>query len=146
MENYRTGSHTRYDIKVHIVWITKYRKKILQGDIASRVRDLIREICLVEEVEILKGHVSSDHVHLLVSYPPKLSVSKLVMRIKGKTSRKLLMEYTEVKKKFWGNHIWARGYFAASTGNVTDEVIKAYIESQDHAPTSSDNDFSIEPN
>lgn len=146
MENYRSGSHTKYDIKVHIVWITKYRSKVMKGDIAHRLRELLREICMSEEIEIIKGHVSSDHVHLLVSYPPKLSISKMVMRMKGKTSRKLLQEYTEIKKKFWGNHIWARGYFAASSGNVTDEVIKAYIENQDHAPTSDNENFSIEPN
>ena len=145
MENYRSGSHTRYDIKVHLVWVTKYRKKILQGAIAHRTRELIREIYLAEEVEIIKGHISSDHVHLMLSYPPKLSISKLAMQIKGKTSRKLLLEYTEIKRKFWGNHVWARGYFSASTGNATDEVVKAYIENQDHVSKSDDDGFSVEP-
>lgn len=144
MENYRTVSHTKYDIKVHIVWITKYRKKVLRGDIARRVRYLLREICLSEEIQILKGHVSSDHIHMLVSIPPKLSISKMMMHLKGKTSRKLMQEYGEIKRKFWGNHIWARGYFAASSGNVMDEVIMSYIENQEEEPP--DHDFSIEPN
>ena len=144
MEHYRTGSHTRYDLKIHLVWVTKYRKKVLYGEVAKRIRELIREVCFSEDVEILKGHVSSDHIHVFVSYPPKLSVSKLVMRIKGKSSRKIMMEFTEISRQFWGRHIWARGYFAASSGNVTDEVITQYIESQNHAPSSSDEDFSIE--
>jgi len=117
----------------------------LRGKIAHRTRELIREICLSEEVEIIKGHISSDHVHLLLSYPPELSISKLALRIKGKTSRKLLIEFTEIKRKFWGRHVWAQEYFAASTGNVTDEVVEAYIESQDDAPKSDDAGFSIEP-
>ena len=130
MAEYREGSHSRYDLKIHVVWITKYRKKVLVGDIAVRVRELIREICLANDIQIVKGHVSLDHIHLLISYPPHMSVSKIVQYLKGKSSRKLLQEYTELRKKFWGQHIWARGYFAVSTGTVTDEVIKQYIENQ----------------
>lgn len=139
--DYRAGSHSRYDLKVHIVWITKYRKKVLKGDVSNRVRELIREICKANEVEIIKGHVSTDHIHLLVSYPPSLSVSKLVQYVKGKTSRRLLQDYTELRKMFWGQHLWARGYFAASVGTVTDEVVKEYIEKQDIA--TKDDDFKI---
>jgi putative transposase len=139
--DYRAGSHSRYDLKVHIVWITKYRKKVLKGDVSHRVRELIREICKANEVEIIKGHVSVDHIHLLVSYPPSLSISKLVQYVKGKTSRRLLQDYTELRKMFWGQHLWARGYFAASVGTVTDEVVKEYIEKQDVA--TKDDDFKI---
>ena len=110
MEYYRKGSHSVYDLKVHIVWITKYRKPVLFGDVAVRLRDLIREICRTMEVDILKGHVSKDHVHLFVSIPPQLSVSKLAGRIKGKTSRKLLAENRRLAKEFWGRHLWARGW------------------------------------
>ncbi|MEM9675305.1 MAG: IS200/IS605 family transposase, partial [Bacteroidota bacterium] len=100
MSNYRKGSHTRYDLKIHIVWITKYRKPVLRGMIAKRVRELIREICLANEIQIIKGHVSKDHIHLLISYPPRLSVAKIAQYLKGKTSRKLLQEFTEIKKQF----------------------------------------------
>ena len=141
MAYYRKGSHTKYDIKIHIVFVTKYRKAILKGDLAKRVRQLIREICLANEVQIIKGHISRDHIHLLLSYPPRLSVAKLAQYIKGKTSRKLLQEYTEIRKKFWGSHIWARGYFAVSTGNVTDELIAEYIDKQDIEQK--DDDFKI---
>jgi putative transposase len=99
--------------------------------VADRVRTLIREICNQNEVEILKGHVSKDHVHLFVSVPPYLALSKLMQALKGKSSRKLLSENKELSRQFWGRHFWARGYFAASSGNITDEVIMQYIENQD---------------
>ncbi len=105
MEHYHKGSHSVYDLKIHLVWITKYRKPVLFGDVAVRVRDLIREICKSLDVEILKGHVSKDHVHLFVSIPPQLSVSKMVGRVKGKTSRKLLAENRKLAKQFWGGCI-----------------------------------------
>lgn len=135
MENYRKSSHTVYDIKYHIVWITKYRKPILRGEIAERARDLIRETCLSNDVEVIKGHVSKDHVHIFVSVPPHLAVSKLVQKIKGRSSRKMLMEYQSLSKAFWGRHMWARGYFVVSSGNITDEVIMKYIEGQGKEPT-----------
>ncbi len=93
MENYRKSPHCTYDIKYHLVWITKYRKPVIVGKIAVKTRKLIRMICQGNEVEILAGHVGSDHIHLLVSVPPHLSPSKLVQYIKGNTSRKLQMEY-----------------------------------------------------
>jgi len=97
MENYRKSSHTVYDLKCHIVWITKYRKPIMRGDIAERLRDLIREICKTKDVEIIKGHISKDHVHIFVSVPPHISISQLVKSIKGKSSRKLMMEYKRLR-------------------------------------------------
>lgn len=142
MENYRKSSHTVYDLKYHLVWITKYRKPILVGDIATRARELIREICKSQDVEIIKGHISRDHVHIFVSVPPHVSVSQLVQWLKGKTSRKMMMEYKSLSRMFWGRHMWARGYFVASSGNVTDEVIIQYIEQQGQEPP--DGDFKIE--
>ena len=143
MQNYRKSSHCTYDIKYHIVWITKYRKPVITGKIAERTRELIRGICHQNEVEILAGHVSKDHIHLLVSVPPSLSVSKLVQYLKGYSSRKLQMEYKEINKQFWGRHLWARGYFVASSGNITDEVIAEYIKSQDIAENMKSDNFNI---
>ncbi|MBN2591547.1 MAG: IS200/IS605 family transposase [Sedimentisphaerales bacterium] len=134
MEHYRKSSHTTYDIKYHLVWITKYRKPVLTGEIAKRCRELIREICLSQEVEILKSHISKEHVHIFVSVPPHISVSSLMQSLKGKSSRKMMMEYKALSRTFWGRHIWARGYFVASSGNVTDEVIMQYIELQGKEP------------
>ena len=143
MENYRKSSHCTYDIKYHLVWITKYRKLVITGQIAVRTRELVRMIYHSNEVEILAGHVGSDHIHLLVSVPPHLSASKLVQYIKGNTSRKLQMEYKELNKQFWGQHLWARGYFVASSGNVTDEIIKAYIQNQDLQEKNTPDNFDI---
>ena len=131
MENYRTSPHSRYDIKYHFVWVTKYRKPILTGEVGNRLRDLVREICRTHEIEILQGAVSPDHVHVLLSCPPNISPSKVMQYIKGKASRKLMMEFKHVQKQYWGRHLWARGYFVASSGNVTDEVIMEYIRHQD---------------
>ncbi len=131
MQNYRKGAHTLYDLKYHIVWVTKYRKPILTVKRAIRTRDLIREIALSKNVQILKGHVSKDHIHLFVSVPPTLSIANLVQYLKGKTSRKLLMEDKQLSKTNWGQHLSARGYFATTSVTVTDETIMNYIENQD---------------
>ena len=134
MVEYRKGAHTVHDLKYHLVWVTKYRYKVLQGEIAVRARDLIRQVCMAREIVIIKGHVSRDHVHLLVSAPPSLAVSKMMQYIKGKSSHMLQQEYPTLKKRYWGQHLWARGYFCASSGAVTEEMVKAYIEQQDAPP------------
>ena len=98
------------------------------------VRDLIRQICTEIEVEIIEGKVVADHVHLFVSYPPGLSVSSMMQKIKGKSSYKILRMSKEAKKECWGRSLWSRGYLAVSTGNVTDEIIQKYIEQQEGEP------------
>ena len=142
--SYRKTSHSVYSLKYHVVWITKYRKSVLRGEIAVRLRELVRQTCAQLNVYIESGHVAQDHVHLLVSCPPSLSISELMKRLKGRSSRRLLEEFGELSRRFWGRHLWARGYFAASSGNVTDEIIRQYIESQSEAPpTDDDENFSI---
>lgn len=131
---YRLGSHTVFDIKYHLVWVTKYRYKVLAGEVAIRTREVIRQVCMSREIKIIKGHVSRDHVHLLVSSPPGLSVSQMMQYIKGKSSLVLQQEFPELKRRYWGQHLWARGYFCASSGTVTDAMLKAYIEQQDIPP------------
>ena len=106
-----------------------------------RVRDLIREICGQHEVKIMKGHVSKDHVHLMVSIPPQVTISRLVQWLKGKTANKLMSEFQHLRRVFWGRHVWARGYFCCSSGNVTDEVIAEYIANQN---TNADEDFKVD--
>ncbi|MDD5723438.1 MAG: IS200/IS605 family transposase, partial [Syntrophales bacterium] len=133
MEYYRRTGHTRFDIKYHLVWITKYRKQLLRGEIAVRLRQIVRDICAELEVDIIKGHIGKERVHLFVSCPPHISSSRLVQRIKGKSSRKLLQEYSHLKRQCWGWHFWARGFFVASSGNITDEMIMEYIETQNVA-------------
>ena len=116
MAEYRRGAHTVYEIHLHLVWTTKYRKPVLVGDAAARVRDLIREICGTHDVKIMKGHVSKDHVHLLVSIPPQVTISRLLQWLKGKTAHKIILEFPHIKKHYWGQHMWARGYFCCKHG------------------------------
>jgi putative transposase len=137
---YRHGSHSVFQIHLHLVWITKYRKPILRGELAFRVRDILREICRAHDVEIMKGHVSKDHVHMFVSIPPQVTISRLVQKLKGKSSYKLLHESELLRKQYWGRHMWARGYFCCSSGNVTDDMIKQYIEQQ----IQEDEEFKVE--
>lgn len=101
------------------------------GPVAERLRELIRQICQQNEVTIIKGHISKDHVLLLVSGSPSLSVSHLVRKLKGATSHQLFQEFAHLRQQYWGQHLWVRGYFVATTGTVTDEIIKEYIENQD---------------
>ena len=130
MAEYRHSSDAVWDIKYHLVWITKYRYKVLRGEVAERTRDLIRQICQAREVAIIRGAVSPDHVHMLVSSPAHLAPAKLVQYIKGRSSRRLQEEFPHLRKKYWGQHLWARGYFCATVGGVDEETIKAYIENQ----------------
>lgn len=114
---------------------------MLVGVVAERARELIRGICKEHEVEIIKGHISQDHVHLFVSVPPHLAISRLVQYLKGKSSYKMLMENKTLSKAFWGRHLWARGYFVATSGNITDEMIMEYIKNQDE--NQKDEDFTV---
>lgn len=141
MKDYRRGAHSVFEIHLHLVWTTKYRKPVLRGDVGVRVRELIRQVCTQHEVTILRGHVSKDHVHLFVSIPPQVTISRLMQWLKGKTSYKLLREYGHLRRQFWGRHVWARGYFCCSSGNVTDEVIMEYIANQQRED---DGEFRVE--
>ena len=143
MNEYRRGSHTVYDIQLHLVWVTKYRYHMLKGEVGVRARDLIRQACLSREVQILQGSVGADHVHILVSIPPELSVSKLMQFIKGRTSHVLQSEFPHLKKRYWGRYFWARGYFCASVGTVTEEIIRQYIANQETQPDVEDS-FKVE--
>jgi len=144
MKDYRKSTHCIYDVKYHVVWITKYRKPVLVEEIGRRVREVIRRICTGLDVEIIKGNIRRDHVHLLVSAPPTLAVSKLVQRMKGVTSRILLQENRGLNKAFCGRHLWSRGYFVASVGDVTEEIIARYIEDQHSMERDEDADFKVE--
>jgi len=130
MKAYKRGSHTVWDCKYHLVWLTKYRYPVLTGDIGLRTRELLRGIAMSLEMTIFAGAVNRNHVHLLIGIPPNVSVSRAVQCLKGNSSYKLLTEFPSLKKRYWGQHLWARGYWVASSGNVTDEVWKKYIAEQ----------------
>jgi putative transposase len=123
MQNIRKGSHSIHQLHVHLVWSTKYRYEVLKGDIQIRCRDLVRQSCDSLDIQILKGVVSKDHIQ----------------RLKGRSSKILLMEYTELKKRYWGGHLWGIGYGAWSTGNITDEMIQQYLDHHKEGPNSDEN-------
>ena len=143
MPEYRKGGHTVYDIQYHLVWATKYRYQVLRGEVAERTRDLIRQVCMSRELTILQGHVSVDQVHIRVSCPPTLSPAKIVHYIQGGSSKKLQEEFSHLQKRFWGQPLWARGYFCATVGTVTQEQIQQYIAK--HEEQSPDENFHIDP-
>ena len=138
VQQYRRAAHTIYALHYHFVFITKYRKPVLRGDIGNQVRDLIREICRTHDIEILQGHIRPEHVHLLLSVPPHLAPSRVMQAIKGKTSHHLLTDHRRLRSEYWGRHLWARGYFVCSSGQVTDEVIAQYIQLQGAEPEDDD--------
>jgi putative transposase len=123
-----TAVHTVYQIEHHFVWITQYLYQVLSGEIAERVRDLVRQTREAFERRIIKGVVSKDHVHSLVSAPPNRAPSEIMRRIKGRTSSCLFEAFPHLKKRYWGKHFWAHGYFCATAAQMTDEMIKHYLE------------------
>ena len=134
MRSYRSNSHSKYDLKVHLIWTPKYRKRILTGKLAERTRDLLKRICADHDAYIISGKVASDHIHMFISYKPQTSLSKLVQYLKGGSARVLFQEFGYLRKQYWGNHLWSRGYMAISSGNITDEMIQRYIEEQEGEP------------
>jgi len=140
--DYRYGSHSVFNIEYHFVWVTKYRYHVLKGDVALRARDLVHQTCEAFDIRIIKGVVSKDHVHILVSAPPTMAPSEIMRRIKGRSASKLFEEFTHIKKRYWGRHFWARGYFCVTSGQVTDDIIKNYLDH--HFESNPDDDFKRE--
>ena len=133
-DRYKRGAHTVLELQYHFVWKTKYGYPILRGDIGLRVRELIRKICVEKAITVVRGNVRADHIHVLVSAPSHLSVSKIAQFLKEKSSYRLQREFPELKKRYWGSHLWSRGYFCSTVGAVTENTIKKYIEDQSDVP------------
>lgn len=138
MTQYSKTSHTVYYHRYHIVWITKYRYKILTHDLKKRVREIVAQVCEEMRIKIINGVVSSDHIHLFVEISPHIKVSEFVQRAKGRSSRKIQEEYPDLRKRYWGQHLWARGYFSSTSGNVTDDMINEYINKHTDLPQPQD--------
>ena len=126
----KKGSHKQYSIEYHIVWTTKYRYRVIEGKIAERLREILRQNCDKRGITIIRGSIGKEHIHMLVSCPPHISVSEMIKYLKGRSSKKLQEEYKSLRKKYWGQHLWSPGYFCRTVGNVTKEMIKEYIEKQ----------------
>jgi len=137
-------SHSVSRMTVHLVWVTKYRYPVLQGDLQKRTKDLIVQICDSENVQILKGVVSKDHVHIHIEYQPSLSISVLMKKLKGRTSRILQIEFPQLKKQYWGRHFWAVGYGAWSTGTISDEMVQEYLEHHRENPNAEKGNWILE--
>lgn len=138
MVEYRHNSHSVSRLSAHLVWVTKYRYHVLVGDVQVRCQELLIQICNSENVKVLKGVVSKDHVHLHVEYPPSMSISLLVKKLKGRTSHHIQQEFPVLQKRYWGRHFWAIGYGAWSTGLITEEAVQQYLahhKEQPNTPT-----------
>jgi len=143
MSNQRVNGHTVSSLTVHIVWSTKYRYSVLKGDIQKRCRELLIQICDSEDIVILKGVVSKDHIHIHIEYRPSQDISTIVKRLKGRTSRKIQEEFPILRKRYWGRHFWAIGFGCWSTGNITDKMVNEYLEHH-RKPSNDDSNFILE--
>ena len=130
MARYWTGAHTKHRLQCHLVWIPKYRKRVLRGKIAIRLRQLLYEACKINRWWIGELSIQNDHVHVLVQIKPSDSIAEVVQVLKGGTSKVIRKEFPELEEFLWGDSFWADGYFAESVGQVDEEVIKKYIREQ----------------
>jgi putative transposase len=128
MVEYRTSAHAVFDIKYHVGWITKIVTRFCEDEWPSGHATCCARSAQTREVVIIRGAVSPDHIHMLVSCLATLAPAKVVQYLKGRSSRRLQDEFPELRKRYWGQHLWARGYFCASVGAVDEETIKKYIE------------------
>ena len=129
MEDYDKSSHAVYRCECHFVWVPKYRYHILVKDLKPRLREILMELCHWLDIKIIEGAICSDHIHMYLSVPPKYSPSHVMKIIKGKSAEMLRKEFPEPGKRYWGLHIWARGYFISTVG-VDIEIIRKYVKEQ----------------
>lgn len=134
-DRYRRGAHTVLELQYHFVWKTKYGYPMLRGDVGLRLRAIILEVCKQQGMSVVRGNVRANHVHVLVSAPSHLSVAKMAQYLKGKSSYLLQRDFPEIQKRYWGQHLWSRGYFCSTVGAVTEQTIKHYIENQSDDPS-----------
>jgi len=130
LSEYRRSNHTEWNCKYHIIFIPKYRKKVLYGKLRSRLGAVFRQLAHQKESEIEEGHLQPDHVHMLISIPPKYAVAQVVGFLKGKSAIYIARNFGEVRRGFVGKHFWARGYFASTVGRDED-TIRKYIQRQE---------------
>jgi len=129
MKDINKLAHVAWECKYYLVWCPKYRFRILKGEVGRAVRDIIKQLCEWKKVEILEGNVQVDHIHLVLSFPPKYSVSEVVGFLKGKSAIKIFDTYLDLKKRYWGRHFWAKGYCVSTIG-LDEERIRKYVRWQ----------------
>lgn len=126
----RTGRHCVFKLHVHLVFVTKYRKKVFTNEILKDLEVIFKDVCQNFETELVEMNGETEHIHLLLNYPPKVSISKLVNSLKGVSSRLIRKQYSELKKSYWKGGLWSPSYFASSCGGAPLSIIKQYIEQQ----------------
>ena len=132
MNNNRKLNHTTYDCKYHLVWIPKYRKKAIYGQLRKYLGEVFRNLALQRESEIIEGHLMGDNVHMLISIPPKYSVAQVVGYIKGKSAIHIARTYAGKHRNFVGQNFWVRGYYVSTVGR-DEETVRKYIQKQEAA-------------
>ena len=137
----RINGYTVSRLTVHIVWSTKYRYSVLVGDIQKQCRTILIQVCDAEGINILKGVVSKNHVHMHLEYRPSQDISSIVKKLKGRSSRRLQQDFPKLEKRYWGRHFWAIGFGCWSTGNITDKMVNDYLEH--HRKSDNDSDSFI---
>jgi len=130
MSKYWSSSHTKHRVMYHIVWVPKYRKRVLKGKIAARIKELILECVEVNRWEMHEINVQPDHVHILIQLKPDISISKAVQLMKGKSSRIIRKEFPSLQEFYWGDNFWCEGFFVETSGHSSEEAIKEYIKNQ----------------
>ena len=134
-QHYYHGPHSRYRLQYHLVWVPKYRRRVMQGEVTTSVRKLFYDCAQMNDWWITRLAVMPDHIHMLIELPPTVSVSSAVKTFKGGSSRALRQAHPELEEWLWGDSFWAVGYFAESVGRVTENAIKLYIENQKDHPS-----------
>ena len=130
MKKYWSGAHTLHRLMYHIVWIPKYRKRVLRGRLVERLMELLQECAEMNDWTIEELNIQEDHVHIIVQIKPSISVSKAVQLMKGGTSKVIREEFPELKEFLWGDSLWSDGYFAETVGSVNEEKIREYVKNQ----------------
>lgn len=122
-------THTKYNCTYHIVFVPKYRRKVMYGQLRQEVGQILSTVCKITGVQLIKGGVCPDHVHMYISIPPKMSLSTVMSKLKGKSALMIFDRHPEYRDKY-GRHFWARGYYAETVGQVNEDTIMKYIEEQ----------------
>lgn len=140
MREWQSLSHVKWECKYHVVIVPKYRKRVLYGRVKREVGKIIRQLCRQKEVELLEGHAVPDHIHLVLSVPPKLSIAMVLGYLKGKSAIHIHRQLEGVNRGFTGKHFWSRGYCVSTIG-LDEETIRAYVRDQEHLEKQEELDF-----
>jgi putative transposase len=144
MREWQSLSHVKWECKYHVVIVPKYRKKVLYGRLRGEVGKIIRQLCRQKEVELIEGHAMPDHIHLVLSVPPKYSIAMVLGYLKGKSAIHIHRTVHGIKQGFIGRHFWSRGYCVSTVG-LNEEMIRAYVRDQEHLDKQEELDFTKNP-